>query len=301
MVLGVLGWSQERTQVHMGTLISVSVADDTLSDQVFNLFADLDHRLSTYKGDSEISRLNQNHHAILSPVVRRVLERSVEMNRLSDGAFDITIGSISHGAYGFGTDKEHLPSKKEITTMGQYVGNNRMTLEGDSVNIRPGTIIDLGGIGKGYAVDLAMELLKQHQQTHAIVAASGDIGCLGKCTIAIQDPFTPKGEIATMVSTLPRLAVSTSGNYERYIKTKTHNHLINPRTLKPQQWFASVTLIDTYDNTRLDALATAVSVMEESKAVSMLHSLSIGYVLIRNDGTLIMSPMPEGVTLRTYP
>lgn len=287
--------------MHMGTLISVSVADDTLSDQVFNLFADLDRRLSTYKADSEISRLNQTHHATLSPLTRRVLERSMEMNRLSNGAFDITIGSISHGAYGFGTDKEHLPSKKELSTMGQYVGNNKMTLEGNLVKIQPGTIIDLGGIGKGYAVDLAMELLTQHQQTQAIVAASGDIGCLGECTIAIQDPFTPQGEIATMVSTLPRLAVSTSGNYERYIKTKAHNHLINPKTLKPQQWFASVTLIDTYDNTRLDALATAVSVMEESKAVSMLHALSIAYVLIRNDGTLIMSPMPTGITLRTYP
>jgi thiamine biosynthesis lipoprotein len=150
-------------------------------------------------------------------------------------------------------------------------------------------------------VDLALELLTQHQQTQAIVAASGDIGCLGACTIAIQDPFTPQGEIATMASTLPRLAVSTSGNYERYIKTKAHNHLIDPKTLKPQQWFASVTLIDTDDNTRLDALATAVSVMEESKAVSLLHSLSIAYVLIRNDGTLIMSPMPTGITLRTHP
>lgn len=290
-------WGSSRTQAHMGTLISVNVEDQILSDEVFALFGDLDNRLSTYKRDSEISRLNRDLDLNVSEVTRNVLERSMQMSRLSNGAFDVTIGAVTHGAYRFGYDNEHLPSNTELKESEKWVGVHRMKIEGNYVTLFPGTIIDLGGIGKGYAVDLAINMLKQKGVANAIVAASGDIGCLGKCVVDIQDPFHPKGHIATLVSTLNRFAVSTSGNYERYIKNKTHNHLIDPKTGKSQQRYASITLIDTADNTRIDALATAVSVMDEKKAIAMLKKLNIAYVLIRNDGTILKSTMPYGVVI----
>lgn len=290
-------WGSQRTQAHMGTLISVNVADENLSDEVFALFADLDNRLSTYKSDSEISCLNRALEYNVSEVTRAVLERSLEMNRLSNGAFDVTIGSLTHGAYRFGYGNEHIPSMRELQKAEQLVSFNRISIEGNRVKVLPKTIIDLGGIGKGYAVDLAINLLKEKGVRDAVVAASGDIGCLGECTVAIQDPFHPKGHIATITSILPRLSVSTSGNYERYIKNKSHNHLIDPKTGQSQQRYASITLIDTADNARVDALATAVSVMDESKAIAMLKKLDIAYVLIRNDGTMIKSSMPNGVVI----
>jgi thiamine biosynthesis lipoprotein len=287
----------QRTQVHMGTLISVNVEDQNLSDEVFALFGDLDKRLSTYKNDSEISRLNRNGQLDVSTVTRKVLERSLEMSRLSDGAFDVTIGSVTHGAYRFGYANEHLPSKAQLQKAEMFVGSNRMSIEENRVKILEGTIIDLGGIGKGYAVDMAIKKLQSHGVFKAIVAASGDIGCLGECTIEIRDPFHPSGHIATIVSTLRGLAVSTSGNYERYIKNKTYNHLIDPKTGKSQQRYASITLIDTQDNTRIDALATAVSIMDEKKAIAMLEKLNISYVLIRNDGAKIKSALPKGISV----
>ncbi len=290
-------WGNQRTQAHMGTLISVNVADENLSDDVFSLFGDLDNRLSTYKSDSEISQLNRRLELNVSEVTRKVLERSIEMSRLSDGAFDVTIGAVTHGVYRFGYDNEHLPSKIQLQTSEKRVGVYRMKIEGNRVTLFPGTIIDLGGIGKGYAVDLAMNYLKQTGISNAVVAASGDIGCLGECTIEIQDPFHPKGHIATIRSGLSHLAVSTSGNYERYIKNKGHNHLIDPKTGQSQQHYASITLIDTGDNTRIDALATAVSVMDENKAIAMLNKLNIAYVLIHNDGTIVKSKMPHGVVI----
>jgi len=209
----------------------------------------------------------------------------------------VTIGAITHGSYRFGYDNEQLPTKTQLKKSWKWVGVHRMKLEGNRVTLLPGTIIDLGGIGKGYAVDLAVDFLKQKRVANAVVAASGDIGCLGECTIEIQDPFHPNGHIAKIKSTLPRLAVSTSGNYERYVKNKTNNHLIDPKTGQSQQRYASITLIDTADNTRIDALATAVSVMDEKKAIAMLKKLHIAYVLIQNDGTIIKSPMPKGTTL----
>lgn len=292
-----LVWGSQRTQAHMGTLISVNVADETLSDDVFLLFADLDNRLSTYKSDSEISNLNRKFELNVSEVTRTILKRSMEMYRISDGAFDVTVGSFTHNSYRFGYETQHLPTKAELKKAEQYVGSQRIKIEKESVRILPGTVIDLGGIGKGYAVDLAIDLLRQKGIFNAVVAASGDIGCLGECAVSIQDPFHPQGNIGTITSTLPRLAVSTSGNYERYVKNKSHNHLIDPKTGQSQQYYASITLIDIGDNTRIDALATAVSVMDAKKAIAMLKQLNIAYVLIYNDGTTVKSKMPKGVVI----
>ncbi|HEX5711604.1 MAG TPA: FAD:protein FMN transferase [Sulfuricurvum sp.] len=286
-----------RTQVHMGTFIKVDVEDMTLSDAVFEEFALLDRLLSTYKIDSEISRLNRDNELIPSLVTREILEHSLRMYHLSEGAFDITIGSLTHNAYRFGYTNEHLPSSKEIEEQSRFIGSDGIKTVGNKIITIKGSVIDLGGIAKGYAVDRALRLLENKGVRKAVVAASGDIGCLGACEITIQDPFHSDGSIANVSSSLKRFSISTSGNYERYIKTKAHNHLINPKSHTSQQWFASVTLMDMGDNTRLDALATAVSVMDEHKAIEMLQKLNIKYLLIRNDGTMIKSDMPHGVTL----
>ncbi len=289
--------SSQRTQMHMGTLISVTCEEENGIDAVFDEFAKLDNLLSTYKETSEISTLNRNNILIPSHQTREILQRSLEMNTVSRGAFDITIGSLTHSAYRFGYDNEHLPTSNELTKDARFVGTKNITLHDTTIKTTKGSIIDLGGIGKGYAVDKSIELLEKQGVKKAIIAASGDIGCLGACEISIQDPFRPDGAIATIKSNLPRFAISTSGNYERYIKTKANNHLISPKTHKPQQWFASVTLIDSSDNTRLDALATAVSVMKEKEAIKMLEELKIGYILIRNDGKSITSKMPENTSI----
>ncbi|MDP3302023.1 MAG: FAD:protein FMN transferase [Sulfuricurvum sp.] len=297
LTISSLLWGNQRTQAHMGTLISVNVTDENLSDDVFAVFSDLDNRLSTYKSDSEISHLNRNLECNVSEMTRQILQRSIEMYHLSEGAFDITVGSFTHNAYRFGYENERLPSSQELKNAEKLVDSNRIILLGNTIQILPGTVIDLGGIGKGYAVDVAVNLLKTAGITTAVVAASGDIGCLGECVINIQDPFHPQGYISTITSTLPRFAISTSGNYERYIKNKAHNHLIDPKTGKSQQRYASITLVDIGDNTRIDALATAVSIMDEAKAIDMLKKLNISYLLIRTDGTMIKSQMPQGVLL----
>ncbi|MFA5216188.1 FAD:protein FMN transferase [Sulfuricurvum sp.] len=289
LVLGTLLGAHERTQVHMGTLISVRVDDENLSDKVFDLFRDLDQRLSTYKSDSEISRLNRNEDINVSALIREVLARSVEMNRLTHGAFDVTIGSLSHGAYHFGA-KERLPTSAEINHALTFVGEDHLKIDHDRVHVTPGTIIDLGGIGKGFAVDKSIELLMQHGITKAVIAASGDIGCLGECEVKITDPFHPNAFIATVTSSLSRFAISTSGNYERYIRNKKHNHLLDPKTGKSEQRFASVTLMGEGDNTALDALSTAVAVMDEKEGMALLKSISgVYYYLVHNDGRVVQS------------
>ena len=165
--------------MHMGTLIHVTVEEENLSDAVFREFATLDQTLSTYKSDSEISRLNRDFEVNASQVTREILERSLEMYRLSDGAFDVTIGSLTHTGYRFGYEDEHIPSLKEVERLGKTVTSRRIHIDREKIRIDPHTIIDLGGIGKGYAVDRAIGILERSGGDKGVIAASGDIGCLG--------------------------------------------------------------------------------------------------------------------------
>lgn len=281
----------------MGTFISVKTAQELDSDRIFLLFSELDQTLSTYKPDSEISRLNRGERFEVSLKTRDILNRSIEIHQMTDGAFDITVGAWTHKGYRFGYKKENVLDDQKRESLGLLTGMNRMHMDDTTVWVQEGTTLDLGGIAKGYAVDLSLELLEHKGVSESVVSASGDIGCLGECTVWIQNPFVPNGYIGKIHSNLPRLAVSTSGNYERYIKSKENNHLLNPKTGKPQQIYASVTLISDKDNTKLDALATAVTVMDEQKALYLLQKEQIAFVLIHNDGTCIQSPLMKGISL----
>lgn len=294
-LLSSMAYGYERTQVHMGTLITVKSSDEESIDRVFELFYDLDKRLSTYKEDSEISRLNRTGSLELSESTREVLERSREISLLTEGVFDVTIGSLSHDTYRFGRD-EKLPKRSELQQAVQKIGSEKLTLEGNQALLSSGSIIDLGGIGKGYAVDRSIRLLQERDIKQAIVAASGDIGCIGECNVAITDPFKPQSIYKTLHSSWNRFAISTSGNYERYIKNKTHNHLLNPKTGQSQQLYASVTLYGSGDNTKLDALATAIAIMPLKKGLKLLKEQNIGYVLILNNGQIYESPLPKGIS-----
>lgn len=282
--------------MHMGTLIKVQTPNVEDSDAVFTIFSDLDQKLSTYKPDSEISRLNRGEQFDVSPQTLEVLERSLQMEHLTGGAFDITVGAWSHRGYRFGYEDEKLMNDQQRDALRLFVGGKRIHITHDKkVLLEPETVLDLGGIAKGYAVDLAVEALKKIGANHSVVSASGDIGCMDQCTVMIQSPFVSDGYIGRIDSSLPRLAVSTSGNYERYIKSKANNHLLDPKTGRPQQKYASVTLISDKDNTKLDALATAVTVMEEEQSLRLLKKEKIDYILIHNDRTCIQSHTIKGI------
>lgn len=289
-------WAEQRIQVHMGTFISVKTQKLEDSDAVFELFKKLDNTLSSYKENSEISLLNTKGSLKVSPLTATLLQRSLELSKLSGGAFDVTIGALSHGVYGFGSDA-HLATQKEIAQGLKHIGKNKLFLKKEIAYLKQGTLLDLGGIAKGYGVDLAIKILQNKGVKKAVVAASGDIGCIAECKVAIQDPFHSQKTLFTLHSSWLRFAVSTSGNYEQYVYNKTHNHLLNPQTGQSEQIFASVTLFAKEDNTKLDALATAVAIMSLSQALTLLEKEKIAYVLVLNNGKIYKSLMPKGISL----
>ena len=141
-------------------------------------------------------------------------------------------------------------------------------------------------MGKGFSVDKVSKYYKEQNISNAIIRASGDIRCLSICKIDIQDPFSDK-KLLSFTTLKKDTAISTSGNYNRYIKSTKHNHLINPKTKKSQNKFISITLISNLSNADLDAYATTASVMPMKKAYEFLDSFDLGYIVLQGDGELV--------------
>ena len=195
-------------------------------------------------------------------------------------------GSITKDLYRFGMDSV-IPNKDDLA-------NATIDFEGLSFNTYEATLsegikVDLGGMGKGFAIDKVSEYLIAKGIKKAIVSASGDIRCFKSCKINIQDPYSD-GIMLSFQTRDINLGITTSGNYNRYIKDKSNNHLINPNTKKSQQNFASITLVGDIKSSALDAYATAATVMPKKKAYNFLDSLGVGYVVVEVSSKTVVKP-----------
>jgi thiamine biosynthesis lipoprotein len=274
-----------RTQVIMGTFISVKAEDKYTANSIFKIFKAIENSLSSYKKTALVYKLNKNRKINLDRYLYEALTLSKVFYKNTDGYFDITIGSITKDLYHFGEDErvanQNELKKAKVNIKGIHFNKKNATLD-------DGIKVDLGGMGKGYAVDKAVESLKAKGVTKAIITASGDIRCLDMCKISVQNPFD--NEAMLSFKTLKKdMGISTSGNYNRYVESTKNNHLINPKLKRPQDKFISITLISKMPNSYLDAYATASSVMPLKKAYKFLNSLELVYVILQSDKKLVFS------------
>ncbi len=275
----------------MATPISIFLpkGESAHFEPVFGIFHEVDRELSSYKEDSPISQLNQRKSLDASPFVLEILKRSIEIARISNGAFDPTIGAITLQTYRFGYSPGKPPTPNDIQRAKNAVDYRKIKISGKRVAIGPQTWLDLGGIGKGFAVDKASDYLVQKNITSAVIAASGDIRCLGSCSSAIQDPFNENQNLVAFRTKGP-IALSTSGSYIKKRSQKVH-HLIKPDTGKSAQTFVSVTLYALGDNTTLDALTTAAFVTPMTEVLSLLNQFKgVEFFFVLSDRTIWHSP-----------
>ena len=283
---------QSRTQVAMGTFISVKLEEEHIkySSRIFEIFKEIEDSISSYKKDSVIFMLNKNKSAKLDRFAFESLNISKELYEDTDGYFDITVGSITKDLYHFG-ESEFIPHVKVLKSA--KVGFERLKFDENRATLDSHVKVDLGGMGKGYAVDKAIEYLKKEGITKSVVAASGDIRCLKSCKIDIQNPQVNSSHVNSVLLSFETLGseigVSTSGNYNRYVKSSKNNHLINPKSKKSQEEFISITLISDISSTKLDAYTTAVSVMPKNQAYKFLKNRDIAYVILQADKKLVVS------------
>lgn len=272
----------ERTQMLMGTFATISLPKEKGKEQQksFEILKDVEASLSSYDPKADIYRLNHERSAYLTAYSYEALLLSKRYYDESDGYFDITVGSITKGLYRFG-EETRLVSHQQLQKAN--IDFRGLHFERKKAWLDKGTVIDLGGMGKGFGVDKVALYLNEQNITQGKVALSGDIRCLDICTIAVQNPFG-EGVIAELTTKQAYTAISTSGNYRRYVESTENNHLIDPKQHRSQQNFASITLFSHGSNSDIDAYATAASVMPLEKAIMFLNALDVGYVLIVNDG-----------------
>lgn len=274
----------ERTRVMMGTFATVSVPDESSAcvERVFGAMDAVESALSSYRPDAEVYRLNHERSLAVSPILYDALLKAERYYVQSDGYFDITVGSLTKGAYRFG-EAERIPGAQEKARA--PIAFSKIDYDAEHVALAPGILVDFGGFGKGYGIDMATSALKRCGGRQGTIALSGDIRCLGQCLLAIQDPFS-EGIIFKMRTKAYETGISTSGNYRRFVGDRDHSHLIDPKTKQSEKAFASVTLVGPAANSDLDAWTTAAAVMPPEKALRFLDGLPVGYVLVYNDGTI---------------
>jgi thiamine biosynthesis lipoprotein len=276
-----------RTKVLMGTFVTVSVdeKDKKHIRAVYKIINRVDDSLSSYKKNSSVFKLNRDKNSSIDFYLYEALKLSKNYYDKTDGYFNIAVGSITKDLYRFG-EEEKVASEDELKN--SNISIESLVFDEKHAFISSDIKIDLGGMGKGFAVDKAVEYLKTNDVKKAIVAASGDIRCLGNCKIEINNPLADK-PLAEFITSKSNIGITTSGNYNRYVKNKKNNHLINPKLKHPQKEFISVTLISELNSSDLDAYATAVSVMPKKKAYKFLDENKIAYIILESSKELIIS------------
>lgn len=290
MLFSTILWSsmdmQTRTQVMMGTIVDITLPSkvETHIDHSFDIIRDMEHILSSYSPKAYLHRLNHQKSLPTHPILVDIIKESIGYYTLTQGYFDITIGSITKELYHFG-EEVASPSSLELNSAKLDIKGINLGVE--TIRLDENITLDLGGIGKGYAVDKVVSYLKEQNITRGRIALSGDIACLDKCDIYIQSPLGER--VFAKVSTLSAyISISTSGTYRRYAKEKSQHHLIDPKQRKPQQNFISISLFAYGDNSRLDALTTAISVMPKALALSFLANHNeLSYILVESNGTIL--------------
>lgn len=245
--------------------------------------------MSPYIDSSELSVLNSGAaqgYVKVSKELFDLIAMSKELSKETCGAFDITFASI-----GFLYDyRENIkPSQQTIDQLLEAVNYKHISLNAKRNEIRfthPDVKVDLGGIAKGHAVDNAIGLLKQAGFEHALVTAGGDTKLLGDrrgrpWIVGIRDPR--QSEKQAVVLPLENIAMSTSGDYERYFDAdgKRYHHILSPKSGKSANDVQSVTILGPR-STLNDALSTAVFVLGIRKGMDLINRTP-GYDVIIMD------------------
>jgi thiamine biosynthesis lipoprotein len=292
-----------REAAIMGTVCAVELwsedraAGEAAIEAVFADMRRIDAAMSTYKPDSEVSRVNAEAGRGPVPVSAELfslIETAQQYSRLSSGVFDITYASVGY-LYDY---RAHIrPDAAAIDRALPDVDYRQLRLDPVKRTIafgRPGMRIDLGGIGKGHAVDRGIAILQQRGITRAMVNAGGDTRVIGDrfgkpWVIGIRHPDR-KDEVVLRIP-LVDAAFSTSGDYERYFDEGgvRHDHIIDPKTGRSPAGVRSATVIAS-TATRTDGLTKSVFIMGVKDGIEFINRLEdADAIVIGADGKVSYS------------
>lgn len=304
---------------HMGTMFKIvlyapdEAAANRAAKAAFQRIATLDAVMSDYRPASELMQLCQKaggDPVRVSESLFFVLARAQEVSRLSDGAFDVTVGPIVR-LWRRARKSQQMPDPEKLTQARALVGYQNIRLDEKARTVqllKPGMQLDLGGIAKGYAADEALRVLQQHGITRALVAAGGDIAVSGPppdaegWTVGIAPLEDPNRKPSQYLS-LHDAAVSTSGDAEQYVEIdgKRYSHIVDPRTGIGLVGRQSVTVVARH-GIMADSLTKVVCVLGPELGLAILDRLEgVSAMVVRETDkgteTVTSSRFPKRSTL----
>ncbi len=282
--------------------ITVVAQNQDEGDQYIQLAIDeisrIENMISSWDENSETAKINRNagiKPVVVSAELIQLIERSLKISKLTDGAFDITYASMDK-IWKFDGSMIEMPSKDQIQYSIRNVDFHNIIINKENQTVfltNKGTRIGFGAIGKGYAADRAKALLQKQGVTGGIINASGDLNTWGTqpdgkdWMVAIVNPLNKSKVFSWMP--VKNSAVVTSGNYENFVtfNGETYSHIINPKTGYPSKGILSVTIF-TMNAEIADALATSVFVMGVDAGLNMINQLNGVECIIIDDSSKII-------------
>lgn len=277
----------------MGTFVTITVVHPNLDEAnkalcaAFDEIYKINDLMSIHSQSSEVGILNRNgFYRGIGADTKYVIERANYFSELSDGAFDVTILPILK-LWEESARTNKVPTVVEIDEKLGLINYRSIVIKDGDIEFGKASMgITLAGVAKGYAVDKAIEALKQGNIRHALVNAGGDIRVIGGKTetmpwrIAIRDPQN-KRRLSTTVE-LHEQAIATSGTYQRFF-----NDIINPKVGRPAQGLLSSTII-TEKAIDADILATCVFILGAERGIELLGRLDgVKALVITSDGSIL--------------
>ncbi|MEY8507430.1 FAD:protein FMN transferase [Lachnospiraceae bacterium 42-17] len=281
------------------TVIRVQILDPAepeVIDGVKKLCKYYDTLFSKTSEESDIYRINTAAGAPVevSQDTLTLLKKGIYYGDLSNGLFDITVGSVSN-IWDFKAETPAVPAPETAASAVSHIGYKNIIIEENTVRLLdPYTLIDVGAIAKGYIADRIRDYLKENDVKHAVIDLGGNILVLGtktdgsKYNIGIQKPFDETGNPITSVK-IDNQSVVTTGIYQRYfeIDGKIYHHVLNPHTGFPcENNLYSVTII-TDSSLTADALSTVCYLLGYEKGMKLVNQLdNVDAIFITNDEVL---------------
>ncbi len=275
----------------MGTVAAVQCADRTSADRAREkasaVFDDVTRDFSAWREDSVLSAVNRSagcgRHVTVPPAVAAVLAEALKIHDESGGAFTPLIGPAMR-LWGFNGASRQItpPTDEALKTVAALADSNAIGIlsgsGGTSVRLdKPGMCLDLGGIAKGYAVDLAWRRLKNDGHADTLVDLGGNLRAIGEAApgrggwrTGVRNPFEPNGLLGVFLLKDGE-AAATSGHYERFVMIDgaRYAHIMDGRTCRPVTGMAGVTVIAP-DAMTADALSTALFILGPEQGLKML-------------------------------
>ncbi len=313
----------------MGSTISVRLYGEdaeACQREAIDAVKELDRKVISWREEgSELAEWNRTAKAgtdvKLSRTLGDALDRSLELSDTSDGALDITLRPVLEvwGIEEATPDDFRVPSEQELKAAGAKTGTadlrltgSRMAQDGEGskkneeaeyalARSREDIILDLGSVGKGYALDVVYDNLQGRSLSGGVIAVGGSIMVYGsrgdgrEFRVGIRDPEGLPEDILgyiTFASGTGKQCISTSGGYEKYIEKDgvRYHHIIDPKTLRPAESdLISVTVI-CGNGLLSDGLSTACFILGEERAVKLLRKYEAEGVFVRRDGSVISTP-----------